>query len=185
LIGHDALVGFQRERPTPQRERVVIVDYDPQWPRLFSIVEARVKQALGGCAREVLHVGSTSVPGLGAKPVIDVNVLVDDASDEPSYVPALERAGFVFRVREPEWFEHRLLRGFGPRTNLHIFPVGCRESERMVCFRDWLRRDPHDRALYEKTKRELASNQWPTVQDYADAKSGVVAEIMRRAEASR
>jgi GrpB-like predicted nucleotidyltransferase (UPF0157 family) len=170
--------------PSSPHEKVVIVDYDPQWPRLFSIVEARLREALGGCARDVLHVGSTSVPGLGAKPVIDVNVLVDDAGDETTYVPALERTGFVFRIREPEWFEHRLLRGTEPRTNVHVFSVGCPESERMVRFRDWLRRDPRDRALYERTKRELASKQWPTVQDYADAKSGVVMEIMRRAEAS-
>jgi len=168
----------------PQQETVVIVDYDPEWPRLFSIVEARVEQALGSSARDVLHVGSTSAPGLGAKPVIDVNVLVDDPTDEESYVPALERAGFVFRLREPEWFEHRLLRGTEPRTNLHIFPVGCPESERMVRFRDWLRRHPDDRALYERTKRDLASKEWPTPQDYVDAKAGVVREIMRRTEAS-
>jgi GrpB-like predicted nucleotidyltransferase (UPF0157 family) len=133
----------------------------------------------------VIHVGSTSVPGLGAKPIIDVNLLVDDTSDEPSYVPALVRAGFVFRLREPEWFEHRLLRGSEPRTNLHVFPVGCSESDRMVRFRDWLRRDPQDRALYERTKRDLASKPWRTGQDYADAKTQVVEEIMRRADASR
>ena len=183
--GHCLLVEFQQEPPTPQSATVVIVDYDPEWPRLFSIVEARVKHALNGCVRDVLHVGSTSVPGLAAKPVIDVNVLVDNPSDEHSYVPALERVGFVFRLREPEWFEHRLLRGSEPRTNLHVFKVGCRESERMVRFRDWLRRDPKDRALYERTKRDLASKPWPKVQDYADAKSGIVEEIMRRAEASR
>ena len=100
----------------PQQETVVIVDYDPEWPRLFSIVEARVEQALGSSARDVLHVGSTSAPGLGAKPVIDVNVLVDDPTDEQSYVPALERAGFASRLREPEWFKRRLLRGSEPRT---------------------------------------------------------------------
>jgi GrpB-like predicted nucleotidyltransferase (UPF0157 family) len=178
-------VEFHGERPGPEPATVVIVDYDPEWPSLFAIVEARVKQALGDRARDVLHVGSTSVPGLGAKPIIDVNLLVDDSRDEHAYVPALERAGFVFRFREPEWFEHRLLRGTDPRTNLHVFPVGCIESERMVLFRDWLRRDAHDRALYERTKRDLASKPWPTVQDYADAKADVVVEIMRRAEASR
>jgi GrpB-like predicted nucleotidyltransferase (UPF0157 family) len=170
--------------PPPQDETVVIVDYDPAWPRQFSIVEARVRQALGDRARDVLHVGSTSVPGLGAKPVIDVNVLVDDPDDEQSYLPALERAGFVFRLREPEWFEHRLFRGHEPRANVHIFPVGCSESDRMVRFRDWLRQHPDDRALYEGTKRDLASNSWPTAQDYADAKSGVVQDIMGRVDAS-
>jgi GrpB-like predicted nucleotidyltransferase (UPF0157 family) len=179
------VVEFQHDQPTPERETVVIVDYDPDWPRRYALVEARVKQALDDRARDVLHVGSTSVPGLGAKPVIDVNVLVDDPTDEESYLPALERAGFVFRIREPEWFEHRLLRGTDPRTNLHVFPFGCLESERMVLFRDWLRQNADDRALYERTKRELAAKEWPTAQDYADAKSGVVADIMSRAEASR
>jgi GrpB-like predicted nucleotidyltransferase (UPF0157 family) len=164
---------------------VVIVDYDTQCPRLFSIVEARIREALGEGAREVVHVGSTSVPGLGAKPIVDVNLLVDDPSDEQSYVPALEAADFTFRLREPEWFEHRLLRGTQPRTNLHVFPVGCPESDRMVRFRDWLRQKPDDRALYERTKRRLASKSWRTVQDYADAKTDVVEEIMRRADASR
>ena len=163
---------------------VVIVDYDPKWPLLFSTVEARISQALSGCARGVVHVGSTSVPGLGAKPIIDVNLLVDDASDEQSYIPSLERVGFQFRLRQPEWFEHRLLRGMDPRTNLHVFSVGCSESDRMVRFRDWLRRDPDDRALYERTKRGLASKRWQTTQDYAEAKTEVVAEIMRRADAS-
>jgi GrpB-like predicted nucleotidyltransferase (UPF0157 family) len=161
---------------------VVIVDSDPQWPRLFSIVEGRIREALGDAARDVIHVGSTSVPGLGAKPIIDVNLLVDDPRDEQSYLPALERAGFAFRLRQPEWFEHRLLRGAQPRTNLHVFPVGCSESERMVRFRDWLRTNPDDRALYERTKRDLASKAWRTTQDYADAKTDVVQEIMRRAE---
>jgi GrpB-like predicted nucleotidyltransferase (UPF0157 family) len=164
---------------------VVIVDYDPEWPLLFSIVDARIRAALGERARDVVHVGSTSVPDLAAKPIIDVNVLVDDPSNEQSYVPALERAGFVFRLREPEWFEHRLLRGAEPRSNVHVFSVGSRESDRMVQFRDWLRRDLPDRVLYERTKRELASKRWRTMQDYADAKTQVVEEIMRRAAASR
>jgi GrpB-like predicted nucleotidyltransferase (UPF0157 family) len=163
--------------------QVVIVEYDPRWPSVFEDVAGRIIAALAERAREVLHVGSTSVPGLAAKPVIDVNVLVDDATDEPAYLPDLEAAGFAFRLREPEWFEHRLLRLDDPRTNLHVFSVGCVESQRMVQFRDWLREHPDDRLLYERTKRDLATRSWPTMQHYAGAKTQVVTDIMRRVEA--
>jgi GrpB-like predicted nucleotidyltransferase (UPF0157 family) len=161
---------------------VVIMEYDPLWPRQFEAVEMRLRSALGAAARTVLHVGSTAVPGLGAKPIIDVNLLVDDASDEDSYRSALEEAGFEFRLRQPEWHQHRLFRGSDPRSNVHVFSVGCSESDRMVIFRDWLRDNPSDRTKYEQTKRDLASRQWPTVQDYADAKTDVVLEILGDAQ---
>jgi GrpB-like predicted nucleotidyltransferase (UPF0157 family) len=165
--------------------QVVIVDYDARWPSVFDDVAGRISAGLGERAREVIHVGSTSVPGLAAKPVIDVNLLVDDSTDEAAYRADLEAAGFAFRLREPEWFEHRLFRLDEPRTNLHVFTVGCPESDRMVRFRDWLRGHRDDRELYERTKRELATRRWPTMQDYADAKTQVVADIGRRAEAGQ
>ena len=128
------------------------------------------------------HVGSTSVPGLAAKPIIDISLAVADSADEQAYVPALEAAGYFLRIREPDWFEHR---GFGRRdvrVNLHVFSAGCAEIERMLRFRDHLRRDDADRELYERTKRELAQRQWKYVQHYADAKSAVVEAILARAD---
>ena len=127
------------------------------------------------------HVGSTSVPGLAAKPIIDISLAVADSADEQAYVPALEAAGYFLRIREPDWFEHR---GFGrrdARVNLHVFSAGCAEIDRMLRFRDRLRRDDADRELYERTKRELAQRQWKYVQNYADAKSAVVEAILARA----
>jgi GrpB-like predicted nucleotidyltransferase (UPF0157 family) len=106
---------------------------------------------------------------------------VADTTDEDAYVPLLEAAGYVLRIREPEWFEHRVLKGTDPNVNLHVFPAGCSEVERMLRFRDHLRVNEADRELYLRTKRELAAQTWEHVQHYADAKSDVVAEILRRA----
>jgi len=98
-------------------------------------------------------------------------------------VPALEAEGYALRIREPEWYEHRVLKKTEPKVNLHVFPAGCEEIDRMLAFRDHLRTNDADRELYERTKRELASRHWAYAQDYADAKSAVVAEIVSRAEA--
>jgi len=160
---------------------VVVVEYDEEWPREFSRQEARIRQALGPLALEVHHAGSTSVPGLAAKAVIDVVLVVPDTDDEAAYAPALRAAGFTFASREPEWFGHRLFKDRSPRVNVHVFGPGCVEVARMLAFRDHLRADEADRQLYERTKRDLATRSWVWVQDYADAKSSVVAQIMSRA----
>jgi GrpB-like predicted nucleotidyltransferase (UPF0157 family) len=168
--------------PPPTYREVVLAEYDPEWPAWFARAEAQVRGALGDAALRIDHVGSTSVPGLAAKPLIDVNLVVDDTTDEESYVPQLEAVGYVLRVREPDWYEHRLLRGQDPPVNLHVFPPGCEEVQRMLIFRDRLRTNSEDRDLYERTKRELAAKEWKYVQNYADAKSEVVREILERAE---
>jgi GrpB-like predicted nucleotidyltransferase (UPF0157 family) len=163
---------------------VEVVDYDPAWPTIFDRNAALIRNVLGPAAIAVDHVGSTSVPGLPAKPVIDINLIVADTRDEAAYAPALERAGFEFRFREPDWFEHRFLRREQPRVNLHVFSAGCDEHHRMLAFRDWLRANAADRRLYAETKLALATRRWESVQDYADAKTQVVAEIMQRALAA-
>jgi GrpB-like predicted nucleotidyltransferase (UPF0157 family) len=121
------------------------------------------------------------VPGLAAKPIIDMTLAVPDSADEDTYLPALEAAGYVLRIREPDWYEHRVFRGPDTNVNLHVFSEGCPEIDRMLGFRDWLRSNPADRELYERTKRELAAKKWDYVQDYADAKTAVVEEIVARA----
>lgn len=170
-------------KPPPTFREVVLAEYDPDWPKWFARAEAQVRGALGEAALQVDHVGSTSVPGLAAKPLIDVNLVVADTRSEDAYVPDLEALGYVVRVREPDWYEHRLLRGQDPPVNLHVFPPGCEEVERMLVFRDWLRANSADRELYERTKQELARQSWKYVQNYADAKSGVVQAILGRATA--
>jgi GrpB-like predicted nucleotidyltransferase (UPF0157 family) len=167
----------------PDRARKIeVVPYDPAWPRLFAAEEARIRAALGTAALLIEHVGSTSVLGLAAKPVIDIQLAVRDSAHEEAYRSALERAGFRLIIREPEWFEHRLFKGTAPETNLHVFSAGSAELDRCRLFRDWLRVSAEDVALYARTKQELATHTWAHVQDYANAKQSVIAEIMARAE---
>jgi GrpB-like predicted nucleotidyltransferase (UPF0157 family) len=160
---------------------VTLVDYDPEWPALFAREEARIRDILGDRAVLIEHTGSTSVPGLAAKPIIDIVLVVPDSSDEPAYVPDLEAAGYRLVIREAQWFEHRVFKGPDTNINLHTFSPGCQEIDRMVGFRDWLRTHHDDRDLYERKKRELATQTWAYVQNYADAKTDVVEEIVARA----
>jgi GrpB-like predicted nucleotidyltransferase (UPF0157 family) len=127
------------------------------------------------------HVGSTSVSGLPAKRIIDMVLEVADPSDEAAYVPDLEAAGYALRICEPSWFEHRMLRDPDRSIHLHVFSAGCPETQQMVRFRDHLRASAADRDLYAATKRDLAAREWKYMQQYADAKTGVIAEIMGRA----
>ena len=169
--------------PQPLNGPVLLVDYDPDWPRQFAGEAAKIRAALGERALLLEHVGSTSIPGLAAKPILDIVLVVGDTRDEAAYVPPLEATGYVLRNREPAWYEHRVLKGVDPAVNLHVFPAGCEEIERMLLMRDWLRAHEDDRELYERTKRELAQRTWKYTQNYADAKTAVVEEILARARA--
>jgi GrpB-like predicted nucleotidyltransferase (UPF0157 family) len=162
---------------------VVIADYDSDWPRLYQREAVRIRELLGDRVLLIEHVGSTSVPGLPAKPVIDIDLVVADSADEAVYLPALEAAGYRLVIREPDWYEHRALKGPDTNINLHVFSPGSAEVERHLTFRDWLRSHDADRDHYARTKRELATRQWAFIQHYADAKTDVVAEILRRARA--
>jgi GrpB-like predicted nucleotidyltransferase (UPF0157 family) len=165
----------------PTNSTIYLAPYDPAWPSLFTRLEQRIRAALEGDVLLLEHVGSTSVPGLSAKPIIDIVLAVADSSDEAAYVERLEQRGFKLRIREPDWYEHRLLKSLDPKANLHIFSKGCEEIDRMLLFRDWLRNHADDRLLYEGKKRELAARIWKYTQNYADAKSEVVQEILARA----
>lgn len=162
---------------------IAIAEYDPDWPRQFDREALRIRTALGEAALAIEHVGSTAVPGLAAKPIIDIHLVVADAAREEAYAPPLERAGYRLTIREPHWFDHRMFKGHKPAVNLHVFSPGCPELVRVRLFRDWLRQSPDDAALYAMTKRRLAGMTWAYVQNYADAKQGVIDEIMARARA--
>jgi GrpB-like predicted nucleotidyltransferase (UPF0157 family) len=161
--------------------KIRVVDYDPDWPRLFRREADRIRAVLGERVVQLEHVGSTSVPGLAAKPIIDVLLVVPDSGDEPAYVPDLEAAGYVLVIREPDWHQHRVLKGPDTDLNLHVYSPGCPEIERNLIFRERLRKDPVDRAHYQRVKRELAERDWTYVQQYADAKTEVVEAIIARA----
>lgn len=165
----------------PLNGTIYLADYDPAWPRYFEYESTRIHAILGTRVLLLEHVGSTSVPELAAKPRIDMLLVVADSSDEPAYVPDLARAGYVLNIREPDWYEHRVFKGSERDINLHVFSPGCPEIERMLLFRDWLREHHADRQLYERTKRELACKTWKYTQNYADAKTAVVEEILSRA----
>jgi GrpB-like predicted nucleotidyltransferase (UPF0157 family) len=161
--------------------KVVLVPYDPDWPAMFEREATRIRAILRDRVRLLEHCGSTSVPGLSAKPVIDMVMAVPDSSDEAAYVPSMEAAGYVLRIREPDWFEHRLFRGPDTTINLHTFSEGSSEIRKMLRFRDWLRTHDDERDLYQRAKLELAERKWEFTQQYADSKSEVVAGILARA----
>lgn len=168
----------------PLTGKVRVVEYDPAWPKQYAAEERKIRAALSERVLLLEHVGSTSVPHLAAKPILDILLVVADSADEASYVPELEHAGYVLRIREPEWYEHRVLKGTSPDVNLHVFSPYCMEVERMLLMRDWLRAHDDDRELYERTKRELAQRAWKYTQNYADAKTEVVESILARARAA-
>ena len=170
--------------PTRVDGPILLADYDPAWPLQYEREAARVRAALGSRVLLLEHAGSTSVPGLAAKPFIDIVLGVADPADEPAYVPDLEAAGYVLRIREPDWHEHRMFKDTDPVVQIHVFPSDSSEIERMLAFRDWLRSHDDERDLYLATKRELAARDWTYVQDYADAKGVVVEAIIARAMGS-
>ena len=166
-----------------QRE-IVVAEYDPAWPGRYEAHARVIRDALGGTLLRIEHVGSTSVPGLAAKPIIDILAVVPDSADEASYVPQLAAAGYSLRVREPDFFEHRMLRTAARDVHLHVYsPGAAAEIGRIVAFRDRLRRSAGDRARYEAVKRRLAARSWPDMNAYADAKTEVIESIMSAAAA--
>ncbi|NER82090.1 MAG: GrpB family protein [Leptolyngbya sp. SIO1D8] len=167
--------------PEVLNSTVHLANYDPTWPSIFTQLEQKIRDALGNKFILLEHVGSTSVPGLSAKPIIDMVLAVSDSFDESAYIPQLETLGYVLKIREPDWYEHRVLKREDPKVNLHVFSAGCEEIKRMTAFRDWLRSHPEDLKLYETTKHELSRQTWKYIQNYANAKSAVVQEIMSRA----
>ncbi len=159
---------------------IILQTYNPEWPAQYEAEQQRIAHVLNRSDVTIEHVGSTSVPGLCAKPIIDILLLVSNASDEASYIPALTSAGYTLRIREPEWYDHRMLKKHSPEVNLHVFSAGCGEALRMLDFRNHLRAHPEDLTLYAETKQILAQKNWKYLQDYADAKTSVIRKITRR-----
>jgi GrpB-like predicted nucleotidyltransferase (UPF0157 family) len=166
---------------TPHNAPITLSPYDPAWPAQYEAEAAKIRAALGDGALVLEHVGSTSIPGLCAKPILDILLAVADSADEDSYVPALTAQGYRLHLREPDWEQHRVMKGDAPMVNLHVFSAGSGEIARMLGFRDRCRTHPEERRLYEETKRALAARTWRHVQHYANAKSEVVEAIIARA----
>jgi GrpB-like predicted nucleotidyltransferase (UPF0157 family) len=167
----------------PPPSKPVVVDYDPDWPTRYHAEAQRIRDLLGDQVVEIEHVGSTAVPGLAAKDIIDIDLVVPDSANEDAYLPTLEGAGYLLRVREPNWHEHRYLKGPDTNINLHVFSPGCPEVIRHRLFRDWLRDHDDDRDRYATVKQELALRH-DDVRDYSEAKNGIIDDIYARAFAA-
>ena len=166
---------------TPLDATIQLFPYDPDWPLQYLAEAHKIRAALGETAMVLEHVGSTSIPGIFAKPIIDILLAVKDSADEDVYVPALTAQGYRLHLREPDWEEHRVMKGENPDVNLHVFTAGSIEITRMLAFRDRCRTNREERDLYERTKTELAGRVWRHLQHYANAKSDVVEAIIARA----
>jgi GrpB-like predicted nucleotidyltransferase (UPF0157 family) len=163
---------------------IEMTDPDPAWPRRYRDLAGRIRQALGWRVLQLEHVGSTSVLGLMAKPIIDIDLTVADPGREQDYVPALEQIGFRLVIREPWWYEHRALVNDEPRCNLHVFGFDSPEPVRHRIFRDWLRGNPAERDRYAEAKRQAASAANAAgehVMQYNARKQQVIREIYHRA----
>lgn len=174
-----------REKAVIGATRIRIVDYDPSWAEKYEEHARMIRRALGDAALLVEHIGSTAVPGLAGKPKIDILLVVPDSRDESAYVSRLETAGYEFRLREPDWHEHRFLQTPDHGVNLHVVSEGSSEIDRWLLFRDWLRTNADARKKYEATKRRLAKRPWPSGDAYAEAKTDVIEGIIALATAER
>ena len=158
-----------------EKRRIVIVDYDATWPARFELERDRIQRALGTLAIRIEHIGSTSVPGLAAKPIVDVLVTAADPDHERALVPAMQCAGYELRVREPG---HRMFRTREREVHVHIWRDSDPEVARYLRFRDRLRESQDDQRVYERLKRGLARRGWSDMNEYADAKGNLIEAIL-------
>lgn len=163
-----------------ERRTIVLVPHDPTWAPRAAALGAAIAQVLAGVAVRVEHIGSTAVPGLDAKPIVDLQIGVRAIDDEAAFGPPLERLGYQLRVREPG--EHRMYRTPARDVHVHLWVADSHDERRHLLFRDWLRRSPEDQARYAATKHSLAGA-WDDMNDYALAKGEVIAQITARADA--
>lgn len=164
-----------------EKRDLVLADHDPRWFEAYRVHEERIRMALGVVAAQIEHIGSTSVPGLAAKPIIDILVTVADITAEENYLDQLLNTGYELRVREPG---HRLVRTPARDVHVHILEVGDPAAGDYLLLRDRLRTDPEDRDLYERTKRDLLDQDWADMNAYAEAKTEVITTIMEHARGS-
>jgi GrpB-like predicted nucleotidyltransferase (UPF0157 family) len=161
---------------------VVVVEYDPSWPEIFQLLSKRIADELGCIAAAVEHVGSTSVPGLPAKPIIDIDVLLAEDHSLAEAIEGLRRLGYchegdlgipgreAFKAMEAD-----------PAHHLYVCVPGCEEFERHLAFRDYLRANPADARIYGELKKSLARTFREDRTAYIAGKSEMVSEFTNRA----
>jgi GrpB-like predicted nucleotidyltransferase (UPF0157 family) len=179
----DAQASFVGEIPE-LRGKIEVTPYNPDWPAQFEREADAMRRILGSSVLGLEHVGSTSVPGLSAKPILDIDLILLDSADERTYIPKLEATGYILTIREPHWHEHRMLRRLDPAINLHVWSRGSAEATRHKIFRDWLRTNEGDRCTYGSHKQSLAEQNFRYMHEYNNAKSVLIREILARALAA-
>lgn len=163
----------------PEQVQIEVVAHDPDWSARFGVQKELIQKILGDVALSIDHVGSTAVVGLAAKPIIDIDLIVENPEDEASYIPALETLGYELTIREPSWYQHRMLKLHYPMVNLHVFGKDSPEHHRHLLFKEWLQTHPEDLADYTAIK-EIAKNNVNTMQDYNQKKQDVVRAIYQK-----
>ncbi len=170
------LIGGVEKRP------IVLVPYRPEWVELFALHRKTIADAVGSVALGIEHIGSTSVPGLAAKPIVDILLVLPDSAAEHTYLPHLEARGYQLRVREPDFEEHRMLRTPEKDVHVHVYSEGSAEVRRCLLFRDQLRRDEGDRRRYQALKLRLAERDWEDMNAYANAKGELIEKVIAKAQ---
>lgn len=163
----------------PEQVHIEVVAHDPDWFARFGVQKESIQKVLGDLALSIDHVGSTAVIGLAAKPIIDIDLIVENPENEASYVPTLESIGYELTIREPSWYQHRMLKLHDPMVNLHVFGKNCPEHHRHLLFKEWLQTHPDDLADYAAIK-EIAKNDVNTMQAYNQKKQDVVRAIYQK-----
>jgi len=167
--------------------KVVIVDYDPEWPALFEAERKRIMEALGDPDANMVHMGSTSVPGLGAKPIIDMMMGVGGKEEADRLQKALEGVGYTDVTPEPDDTEWFYCLGYGTRDlyhHLHLVVEGSRHWRRQLAFRDYLRAHPDTAEEYHEVKKRLADHYGENRTGYTDAKTEFITGVLKKVDAS-
>jgi len=164
-------------------DRVVIVPYDPEWPALFQELGAALRKALGDTAVRIDHIGSTSIPGLDAKPIIDIQISVRSFEPLDAFRIPIESLGYVFRGDNPERTKRYFREAPGERrTHIHVRRAGSWAEQFALLFRDYMRTHDEDAKRYAELKYRLAEQYGEDRHGYTEAKSACTWEIMAKAD---
>jgi len=160
---------------------IEVHDYDPQWPERFKVERDQIKEALGPVAKDIQHVGSTAVPGLAAKPIIDIVVAVGDLSDADAYFPGLTSLGYSNVPHDEDAWRRFFFKGM-PRTHhVHVVNYGSWTHWKHLLFRDYLQDHPCTLEEYECLKRILAKRYRDDRAKYLEGKSDFIDSVNARA----
>ncbi len=171
------------------RPPIAIVDYDPNWPKMFTKEKAAIHSAIGDKAMAIEHVGSTSVTGLGSKPIIDIMIGTRNLADADACIEPLHNLGYEYVPEfEDEFPERRYFRKRSMETgkityHIHMVETSSEFWRKQIVFRDYLRSHPQTARDYLELKKRLAKEYGSDVNGYADAKTSFVEHVLNKAEA--